>query len=54
MDFSDKVIVNVIGNEEGIRVYLNNCAIVKGLKLSKIRELFKPIMDRTSNYTNLN
>jgi len=52
MDFSNKVIVNVTSNEEGIRVCLNDCAIVKGLKLSQIRELFKPIMDRTSNWTN--
>jgi hypothetical protein len=52
MDFSDKVIINVISNEKGIKVYLNDCAIVKGLRLSHIRELFKPIMDRTSNWTN--
>jgi hypothetical protein len=52
MDISNKVIVNVTSNEEGIRVYLNDCAIVKGLKLSQTRELFKPIMDRTSNWTN--
>jgi hypothetical protein len=52
MDISDKVIVNVTSNEEAIRVYLNDCAIVKGLKLSQIRELSKSIMDRTLNWTN--
>lgn len=39
---------------KGIKVYLSDCAIVKGLKLSQIRELFKPIMDKTFNWTNEN
>jgi hypothetical protein len=37
---------------KGIKVYLSDCAIVKGLKLSQIRELFKPIIDKTFNWTN--
>jgi hypothetical protein len=37
---------------KGIKVYLSDCAIVKGLKLSQIRELFKPIIDKIFNWTN--